>query len=204
MPHPRQRSGESDRKPRPSGFGRVEEIGAEGLSVTTLWSPLPGWVPAMVMATLAAAISAVIAAATGNDRDSLFTMIAIAGSAGYFGGSIVWAVLGAIGGDRQVLLLNLDTNRGQAQQSLLWRWKQAWAFDLDDVDRVYTWSSRGPSLRLTQVHMVAITFHTRKPLSMGHYHTSGEAMAMASPLGSFLNVPIRRNENPHKRKEAQP
>ena len=202
MPRARQRSGESDGELRPSGFGRVEEIGAERLRVTTLWSPLPVWIPAMVIAALTAAISAVIAAAMGSEGDSLFTVVAGAGGAGYFGSTVVLAVLGASGGDRQVLLLDLDTDKGQVKQSLLWRWKRTSAFDLDDVDRVYVWSNRGLSLRLTRTHMVAITFEARKPLSMGQYHTSGEAMAMASRVGSFLDVPIRRNEKPRRRKET--
>ena len=125
-----------------------------------------------------------------------------AGGAGYFGSTVVLAVLGAAGGDRQVLLLDLDADKGQVEQSVLWRWKRTSAFDLGDVDRVYVWSNRGLSLRLTRTHMVAITFEARKPLSMGQYHTSGEAMAMASRVGSFLDVPIRRNEKPRRRKET--
>ena len=132
-----------------------------------------------------------VAAATRTDGDSLVTVVAIAFVAGYFGSAIAWAVLGAAGGDRQVLLLDLAADEGRVEQSLLWRWKRAAAFDLDDVDRVYVWSSRGLPLRLTRTHMVAIAFETQKPLSLGEYHTDGEAMAMASPVASFLDVPVR-------------
>ena len=203
MTQGRQRKDQSARKRRQSGFGRVEEAGADGLRVITLWAPVPAWVPALTLAGIAAAAAAGVAASAGSDGDSVLTVVAIAFVAGYFGSAVAWAVLGAAGGDRQVLLLDLAADTGQVEQSLLWRWKRAAAFDLDDVDRVYVWSSRGLPLRLTRTHMVAIAFETQKPLSLGEYHTDGEAMAIASPVASFLDVPVRRNEKPGKRKGAR-
>jgi len=115
----------------------------------------------------------------------------------YAGGAILWAVLGAMGGDRLEVLFDGDSETATVTQRLLWRWGRTWQFDLDDVERVYVWKKRSLlSFRLNDTHHAAIGFYDRPPLALGTYHTDQEVMAAALPVGSFVGVPVRRNERP--------
>ena len=53
--------------------------------------------------------------------------------------------------------------------------------------------------KLNETHYAAIGFYERPPLALGTYHTDQEVMAATVPLGTFIGVPVRRNERPPRR-----
>lgn len=192
-------SGEAGKSGRRYGFARIDEVGDDGLRLRTIWNPVPAWVVPISFAAVIGALSAGIAAAAGADGDAIFEVLGFVILGAYLGGAIFWAVVGAAGGDRLEVVFDGASETATVDQRLLWRWGRRWQFDLDDVERIYVWSQKGRiSLRLTETHYAAIGFYDRPPLSLGRYHTEPEMMAAALPVGSFVGVPVRRNERPPK------
>ncbi len=189
-----------DAAPR-TGFVRIEQIGDDGLRVRTIWTPFPAWLIPVAFSLAVGLIAILIASAMGAEEPTRVGGFAVL--AGYLAGAILWAVIGAAGGDRQEIFLDGQTETGQVDQRLLWIWGRNWDFEMDDVERIYVWMKRGRFLfRLNQTHYAAIGFYERPPLSLGTYHTDHEVMAAAVPLGTFIGVPVRRNEQPPKRPQT--
>jgi hypothetical protein len=199
------KSRQSAKAPRRQGFARIDEIGDDGMRLRTIWNPLPAWLVPIGFSAVIGGLAVAIAAASGANGNSLVEVLGYAVLGAYAGGAIIWAVVGAAGGDRLEILFDGASETATVDQRLLWRWGRHWQFDLDDVERVYVWSTRGRfSLRLSQTHFAAIGFYERPPLSLGRYHTDPEVMEAALPVGSFVGVPVRRNERPPKVAEVQP
>ena len=179
------------------GFARVEEIGDDGLRLRTLWTPLPPWLIPISFSLVVGLIATGIASAAGADSSDAFQVAGFAVLGAYVAGASIWAVLGAVGGDRLEIVFDGASETATVSQRLLWSWGRDWGFDLDDVERIYVWSKRGRFIfRLNETHFAAIGFYNRPPLSLGTYHTDHEVMAAALPLGTFVGVPVRRNEKP--------
>ena len=182
---------------RRQGFARVEEVGDDAMRLRTIWDPLPAWVVPIGFSAMIGTLGAGIAAAAGADGDDVVQVLGFAVLGAYVSGAIIWAVVGAAGGDRMEVLFDGASETATVDQRLLWRWGRNWQFDLDDVERVYVWSKKGRlSFGLSQTHYAAIGFYDRPPLSLGRYHTEPEVMEAALPVGSFVGVPVRRNERP--------
>lgn len=182
---------------RRHGFAKIEEVGDDGLRVRTLWNPFPAWLVPIGFSTLVAVITAIIVLAAGGDGDDITSVIPFPLIGAYVAGAIIWAVLGAVGGDRLEILFDGETETATVDQRILWRWGRTWTFELDDVERVYVWSKRGRLIfRLNETFYSAIGFYDRPPLSISTFHTDGEVMAASMPIASFVGVPLRRNEKP--------
>ncbi|PZC47707.1 MAG: hypothetical protein DK306_001043 [Chloroflexi bacterium] len=201
MSDPSQSAKKRDSEPaKRYGFARIEEIGDDGLRLRTLWTPLPPWVIPVAFSLVAGGIALGIASATGSNGDDSVQVAGFAILGAYLGGAIIWAVLGAVGGDRLEVLFDGATETAQVEQRLLWIWGRHWEFEMDDVERIYVWNKRGRFIfRLNETHFAAIGFYNRPPLGIGTYHTDQEVMAAALPLGTFVGVPVRRNERPPAR-----
>jgi hypothetical protein len=196
MPKSRQ-SAPAEPAKRRSGFAHIEEIGDDGLRIRTIWTPFPTWLIPLVCAVLISGTAVLIAAAMGSSGDSLFTVLSIALIASYFGGGIIWAIVGAAGGDRLEIVFDGDTEVASVRQRLLWKWGRDWQFEFENVERLYVWRHHARfSLRFNDNHHTAIAFFNDKPLLLGRYHTDTEAMAVALAIASFLDLPVRRNEKP--------
>ena len=196
MAKPRQSADKGERRRR-QGFAHVDEIGDDGLRLRTIWGPFPPWMAPIAFSIAVGALAAGVAAASGSDGGGIRSTLGFAVLGGYVAGAIIWALVGAAGGDRLEIVFDGESETATVDQRLLWRWGRTWQFDLDEVERIYVWSKRSRlSFRLTSTHYAAIGFHDRPPLGLGTYHTDQEVMAVALPLGSFIDVPVRRNERP--------
>ena len=201
MAKPRQ-SQETREAARRHGFAKIEEIGDDGLRLQTLWNPFPAWLIPIGFSAFVALVTAGIAFAAGAEGDDVTQFIGFAVIGSYVAGAILWAVLGAVGGDRLEIVFDGETETATVNQRILWRWGRTWTFELDDVERVYVWSKRGRLIfRLNETFFSAIGFYDRPPLPIGTYHTDTEVMAASMPIASFVGVPVRRNEKPPERGE---
>ena len=198
MSNPRQ-SGPKDGAKR-TGFARIEQIGDDGLRLRTIWNPFPAWVIPVTFSLAVGGISIAVASAAGQPSDEAVRLGGFVILGAYLAGAILWAIVGAVGGDRLEIRLHGATETGEVDQRLLWRWGRSWDFELDEVERIYVWMKRGRFIfKLNETHYAAIGFYERPPLALGTYHTDQEVMAATVPLGTFIGVPVRRNERPPRR-----
>ncbi len=188
-------SKEGERKRREPSIGTMERLDEDRLRLKTFWSPFPSWILGTGIGVAIAALVSLVALAGGRESSELTSIASIAFIVGYFVGAIVWAVLGAMGGDLLEVTFDLEEDEGYVHQSLVWTWQRDWSFDLDAIERVHVWDQRGRFLlKLNVVYWMAVTLEDDKPLRLGKYPSEGEVMKLAKQLAAFIDVPIRRSE----------
>ena len=120
---------ETSGQPRTS-IARVDYPDQDTLRLRTFWSPAPTWVYGAVPGVICALLAVVL---IGGDT-SVVRLLLLGGAVGYFGGGIVWAILGAMGGDVLHIEFDLKDDRARVHQSMLWVYERDWDFELDTVE----------------------------------------------------------------------
>ena len=189
----RRRSTEPEQpQPRRTSIARLDYPDQDTLRLRTFWSPAPTWVYGAVPGI----IGAVIAVLVLPDADSILTPILLGAAIGYFGGGILWALLGAVGGDALVIEFDLKDDRGRVHQSMLWLYQRNWQFELEEVDqlRIRVRRARPLLLMFTGSFTNVLELEGGRTLSVGRFPTENEAVSVADELSDFLGCPLDRSE----------
>lgn len=162
------------------------------MRLRTFWSPAPTWVYGAVPGI----IGAVIAVLVLPDADSVLTPILLGAAIGYFGGGILWALLGAVGGDALVVEFDLKDDRGRVHQSMLWLYQRNWQFELEEVEqlRIRVRRARPLLLMFTSSFTNVLELDGGGKLSVGRFPTEGEALSAAEEIADFLGCSLDRSE----------
>ncbi len=159
------------------------------MRLRTFWSPLPNW----AYGAIPAVITAVIAVLTFGQSD--WTGAAIIGAAaGYFGGGILWAILGVIGGDVLEVDFDLSDDVGNVHQSILWLVNRDWSFDLYDIETITMAHTRSRPLLLqfSGTHTANIAFADGTRMRIGRFPTEQEALDVGQAVSDFVGVQLER------------
>ena len=174
-----------------SSIVRLSYPDQDTLRLRTFWSPLPNWAYGAIPAIICALIA--IAAFGGDD----WLGAAVIGlAAGYFGGGIIWAILGVVGGDVLEIDFDLSDDIGRVHQSILWAFNRDWDFDLNDVETV-TMSEKRARPMLLQFggsHSAHLAFVDGRQLRIGRFPTHQEALDLGSAVADFIGVQLERSE----------
>ena len=167
------------------------------MRLRTFWSPLPNW----AYGAIPAAIVALIAVGLFGGGDPLGVAI-IGAAAGYFGGGIVWAVLGVIGGDVLEVDFDLEDDRGLVRQSMLWVVNRQWSFDLYDVEAITMTHQRSRPLLLqfSGSHSTHIYFADERLMRIGRFPTHQEALDVATAVSEFIGVQLEQPDEDNDRR----
>ncbi len=178
-------------QPRTS-IARVDYPDQDTLRLRTFWSPAPTWVYGAVPGIICALLAVVL---IGGDTSPL-RLLLLGGAVGYFGGGIIWAVLGAMGGDVLHVEFDLKDDRARVHQSMLWVYERDWDFELDTVERVNISVRRARPILLnftsTFTNVLELEGGTR--LKIGRFPTDREALSVAVELSEFLGCELDRTE----------
>ncbi len=167
------------------------------LRLRTFWSPLPNW----AYGAIPGVIAALIAVATIGEGDTLGTAV-IGLAAGYFGGGILWAVLGVVGGDVLEVDFNLSDDMARVRQSVLWVINRNWDFDLYDVESITMTEKRARPLLLQfgGSHSAHVAFADGGQLRIGRFPTHQEALDLGKAVSEFIGVDLERPDDRGARK----
>ncbi|MEE9276888.1 MAG: hypothetical protein V3V06_00580 [Dehalococcoidia bacterium] len=175
------------RERRRSQIGSLEELDPDRLRLKTSWSPFPAWI---VPAVGAAVVAALVVAIQDGDAGGGAALGALGG---YAAGAVLWAVGGAMGGDKLEVTFDLQSDEAHVFQSLFWAWRREWSFSLDDADSVEIRERRGRLfLKFSATYSIALRRYEQEALRLGKYPTEGEAVEVAKPLATFLDIPLRQ------------
>ncbi len=188
----RRRAPEPEEQPKRTSIARLDYPDQDTLRLRTFWSPAPTWVYGAVPGV----IGAIIATLLMPDAQNVLTPILIGAAIGYFGGGILWAILGAVGGDVLVVEFDLKDDRARVHQSMLWLYQRDWEFELDTVERL--------TIRVRRARPILLLFNSSFTnvlelegggrLSLGRLPTDGEAISAADEISEFLGCPLDDSE----------
>jgi len=168
------------------------------LRLRTFWSPLPNW----AYGAIPAVICALIAVAAFGDDDWLGVAV-IGLAAGYFGGGILWAILGVVGGDVLEIDFDLSADMARVHQSILWVVNRDWDFDLYEVESVTMSEKRARPLLLQfgGSHSAHLAFADGNTMRIGRFPTHQEALDLARAVSDFVGVELERSNEDKSRRE---
>ncbi len=161
------------------------------LRLRTFWSPLPNW----AYGAIPAAITALIALAAFGGDDPLGAAI-IGLVAGYFGGGVLWAILGVVGGDVLEIDFDLSDDIARVRQSILWLIRRQWDFDLYDVEAI-TMTERRTRPLLLQFggsHSAHLAFADGNRMRIARFPTHQETLDLARAVSDFIGVELQRDQ----------
>ena len=167
------------------------------MRLRTFWSPLPNWayggIPAVVLA--------IIAAIAFGGSDPLGAAV-IGAAAGYFGGGILWAILGVVGGDVLEVDFDLQDDVAHVRQSMLWVVNRQWSFDLYDIEtiRMAHQRSRPLLLQFSGSHSAHIVFADGQLMRIGRFPTEQEALDIGTAVSDYVGVQLERAETDGSRR----
>ena len=178
-------------QPRTS-IARVDYPDQDTLRLRTFWSPAPTWVYGAVPGVICALLAVVL---IGGDT-SVVRLLLLGGAVGYFGGGIVWAILGAMGGDVLHIEFDLKDDRARVHQSLLWVYERDWDFELDTVEalNISVRRSRPILLNFTSTFTNVLELEGGTRLKIGRFPTDREALTVAVEVSDFLGCDLDRAE----------
>lgn len=180
-----------------SSIVRLSYPNQDTLRLRTFWSPLPNWAYGAIPAVIVAAI----AVGMFGSSDALGAAI-LGAAAGYFGGGILWAILGVIGGDVLEVDFDLSDDMAQVRQSMLWVINRQWSFELYDVETITMTHKRGRPLLLQfgGSHSTYVAFADGNQMRIGRFPTEQEALDVGVAVSDFIGVQLERPETEHKRR----
>ncbi len=190
----RRRSAEASTPTQPttrSSIVRLSFPNQDTLRLRTFWSPLPNW----AYGAIPALITALIAMTIFGGSDPLGAAI-IGLIAGYFGGGILWAILGVVGGDVLEIDFDLSDDIARVRQSIIWLINRQWDFDLYDVEAI-TMSERRARPLLLQFggsHSAHIAFAAGNTMRIARFPTHQEALDVARAVSDFIGVELQSNQ----------
>lgn len=172
-----------------SSIVRLSYPDQDTLRLRTFWSPLPNWAYGAIPAIICALIAT---AAFGSDDWLGAAVIGLA--AGYFGGGILWAILGVVGGDVLEIDFDLSDDIARVHQSVLWVINRDWDFDLYDVESITMSEKRARPLLLQfgGSHSAHITFADGRQLRIGRFPTHQEALDLGRNVSEFIGVQLEQ------------
>ena len=175
-----------------TSIARIDYPDQDTLRLRTFWSPAPTWVYGAVPGVICAVLVTVIF----GPWESVLQPLLIGGALGYFGGGILWAVLGAVGGDVQQIEFDLKDDRARVHQSMLWLYQRDWEFELETVERLRIRVRRARPILLvfTSTFTNVLEFEDGERLAVGRLPTDGEALSVANELSEFLGCGLDRTE----------
>ncbi|MXX31761.1 MAG: hypothetical protein F4Z51_05900 [Chloroflexi bacterium] len=181
-----------------SSIVRLSYPDQDTLRLRTFWSQLPNWAYGAIPAIICALIAM---AAFGGDDWLGAAVIGLA--AGYFGGGILWAILGVVGGDVLEIDFNLSDDIARVHQSILWVVNRDWEFDLYDVESVTMSEKRARPLMLQfgGSHSAHLAFADGRTMRIGRFPTHQEALDLARAVSDFVGVELERPEEDKRRRE---
>ena len=170
------------------------------MRLRTFWSPLPNW----AYGAIPAAIVALIAVGLFGGSDPLGAAV-IGAAAGYFGGGILWAVLGVIGGDVLEVDFDLQDDTAGVRQSMLWVVNRQWSFDLYDVEIITMKQQRARPLLLqfSGAHSVHISFADGQLMRIGRFPTHQEALDIGTAVSDFIGVQLEQPDEDGNRRRGR-
>ena len=107
-------------------MGSVERLDTNTLRVRTLWSPFPAWTFGIILGIVGMTGSLLLAFLGNREDDNLVPVVGIGFVGGYFTGALLWAIVGAAGGDTLRLTLDKKQRSGRVEQAILWFWRRDW------------------------------------------------------------------------------
>ena len=179
-------------QPQRTSIARLDYPDQDTLRLRTFWSPAPTWVYGAVPGVIGAMIALLLL----GTEDGALTPILIGAAIGYFGGGILWALLGAVGGDVLVVEFDLKDDRARVHQSMLWLYQRDWEFELDAVEqlKVRVRRARPILLLFTSSFTNVIELEGGSQLSIGRFPTDGEALSAAREVAEFLGCRLDESE----------
>ncbi len=180
-----------------SSIVRLSYPNQDTLRLRTFWSPLPNW----AYGTIPAAVFALLAAVAFGGSDPLGAAI-IGAAAGYFGGGILWAILGVIGGDVLEVDFDLQDDVARVRQSMLWIVNREWSAELYDVETIALGHqpARLLLLQFSGTHTTHIRFADGQQLRIGRFSTEPEAIEVGTAVSDFIGVQLERPPADGKRR----
>ena len=179
---------------------RLSYPNQDTLRLRTFWSPLPNW----AYGAIPAGIVALIAVLTFGGSDPLGAAI-IGAAAGYFGGGVLWAILGVIGGDVLEVDFDLQEDMARVRQSMLWVVNRQWSFELYDVETVTMKQQRSRPLLLqfSGSHSAHIAFADGQLMRIGRFPTHQEAMDVGTAVSDFIGVQLEQPDEDERRRRGR-
>lgn len=183
-----------------SSIVRLSYPNQDTLRLRTFWSPLPNW----AYGAIPAGIVALIAVVTFGGSDPLGAAI-IGAAAGYFGGGVLWAILGVIGGDVLEVDFDLQEDMARVRQSMLWVVNRQWSFELYDVETVTMKQQRSRPLLLqfSGSHSAHIAFADGQLMRIGRFPTHQEAMDVGTAVSDFIGVQLEQPDEDERRRRGR-
>lgn len=183
---------QADQAPRRTSIARLDYPDQDTLRLRTFWSPAPTWVYGAVPGVFGAIIAVLL---LGTENGAL-TPILIGAAIGYFAGGILWALLGAVGGDVLQIEFDLKDDRARVHQSMLWLYQRDWEFELDSVEqlRINVRRARPILLLFTSSFTNVLELDGGSRLSIGRFPTDGEALSAAEEIADFLGCSLDDSE----------
>ena len=183
-----------------SSIVRLSYPSQDTLRLRTFWSPLPNW----AYGGIPAAVLAIVAAIAFGGSDPLGAAI-IGAAAGYFGGGILWAILGVIGGDVLEVDFDLQDDIARVRQSMLWVINREWTFELYDVETIKMTQQRSRPLLLqfSGSHSAHLTFASGQLMRIGRFPTEQEALDVGTAVSDFIGVQLDQAETGKSRRGRQ-
>lgn len=161
------------------------------MQLRAFWTPLPNWVYGAIPAVVGALIG-IIAFGSGEIASAAL----IGAVVGFFGGSILWGIIGVIGGDLLEVEFDLANDIARVRQSALWIINRRWSFDLYDIVAVETTRTRPRPILLQFVgrHYNWLRMEDGSSLRIGQFPTDIEADAVAEQVADFIGVALQRED----------
>ena len=172
-----------------SSIVRLSYPNQDTMRLRTFWSPLPNW----AYGAIPAGLVALIAVFSFGQSDPLGAAI-IGAAAGYFGGGILWAILGVVGGDVLEVDFDLSEDIGKVHQSILWMVNRHWNFELYDIETITLTHqrSRPMLLQFSGTHTANIAFADGNLMRIGRFPTEQEALDVGVAVSEFVGVQLER------------
>ncbi len=176
---------------------RLSYPNQDTLRLRTFWSPLPNW----AYGAIPAVVTALIALAAFGGPDPLGVAI-IGLAAGYFGGGILWAILGVVGGDVLEIDFDLSDDMARVRQSILWVINRNWMFDLYEIEAITMTEKRARPLLLQfgGSHSAHIAFAEGDTMRIGRFPTHQEALDLGRAVSDFVGVELEQPQDEGSRR----
>ncbi len=183
-----------------SSIVRLSYPDQDTLHLRTFWSPLPNW----AYGAIPAALAAIIALLAFGGSDPVGAMV-IGAAGGYFGGGILWAVIGVIGGDVLEIDFNLQDDSAYVHQSLLWTFSRNWQVELYDVETVTMTQQRSRPflLQFSGSHSAYVSLADGREIRIGRFPTEQEAVDVATTVSDFIGVELEWAESSGRRRDSR-
>ena len=176
---------------------RLSYPNQDTLRLRTFWSPLPNWAYGGIPSVIAALIALGIFG--GSDP---IGAIMIGAAAGYFGGGILWAILGVVGGDVLEVDFDLSEDMARVRQSMLWVVNREWSFELYDVETITMTEQRARPilLQFSGSHSAHIAFADGNLMRIGRFPTEAEALDVGNAVSDFIGVQLEQPDADNRRR----